>query len=131
MFAKAKHFIVWGVLAAWLASSGLTWDLLQVVAWVNMSRVNATTLTTSEAINKTLKDKPCSLCKVVQKARSASEQVPLDKGDILKAKIKYDFNFDEGTYLILPKEYGFISQRDPRVYFSQRAEEVPLPPPKA
>ena len=130
MFAKAKHFIVWGVLAAWLASSGLTLDLLQVVAWVNMSRINATTLSTTEAINKTLKDKPCSLCKVVQKARSASEQVPLDKGDALKAKIKYDFNFAQGAYLALPKDYDFISQRNPEVYSGQLAEEVPVPPPK-
>ena len=130
MLVNAKRFVVWAVLAAWLASSGLTWDLLQLVAWTNMSRANAITLSTSEAIKKTLSDKPCSLCKVVQKARSATEQTPVDKSDILKAKTKYDFNYGNGIYLNLPEAYGFISHRDPGVYSGQIAEEVPLPPPK-
>ena len=130
MLSIAKRFAVWAVLAAWLASSGLTWDFLQVVAWANMSRTNATSLSTSEAISKTLSDKPCSLCKVVQKARSATEQTPVDRSDVLKAKIKYDYNYGDGLYLSLPESYGTIFQRDLEIHSWRLTEEVPVPPPK-
>jgi hypothetical protein len=130
MLGTAKKFAVFAVLAAWLASSGLTWDILQVVAWANMSRANAANLSTSEAIGKTLSDKPCSLCEVVQTARSATEQTPVDKSDILKAKIKYDFNYGSGFYLTLPEVYGTIFQRDQGIYSWRLTEEVPVPPPK-
>ena len=130
MLNTTKRFAVWAVLAAWLASSGLTWDLLQVVAWVNMSRTNAIYLSTSEAITKTLSDKPCPLCKVVEKGRKTTEQVPVDKSDVLKAKIKYDFNHGGGVYLILPESYAVIFQRDRGISSRQLAQEVPVPPPK-
>ena len=130
MLNTIKRFAVWAVLAAWFASSGLTWDLLQVFAWVNMSRTNAIHLSTSEAITKTLTDKPCSLCKVVEKGRKTTEQAPVGKSEVLKAKIKYDFNQGDSVYLTLPESYGIILQRDQGFNTWRLTEEVPVPPPK-
>ncbi len=122
--------MAWAALAAWLASSGLSWDLLQVVAWANMSRVNATSLSTQEAIKKTMRDKPCPLCLASQKGREASEQSPVSKSESLKVKAKYDLAKDEGVVLPLPYLISAQYVGGPDVKPQQLSREVPVPPPK-
>jgi hypothetical protein len=122
--------MAWAALAAWLTSSGLSWDLLQVVAWVNMSRVNAVSLSTDQAIRKALKDKPCPLCMASQKGRESSDQSPVSKSETLKVKAKYDCATDDGVRLPLPylisAQYLLGSEIKPQ----QLSRDVPVPPPK-
>ena len=122
--------MAWAALAAWLASSGLSWDLLQVVAWANMSRVNAVSLSTDQAICKALKDKPCPLCMASQKGRESSDQSPVSKSETLKVKAKYDCATDDGVRLPLPylisAQYLLGSEIKPQ----QLSRDVPVPPPK-
>jgi hypothetical protein len=128
--SKLRRFMAWAALAAWLASSGLSWDLLQVVAWANMSRVNAASLSTQEAIKKTIRDKPCPLCLASQKGREASEQSPVSKSEFLKVKAKYNFAKDEGVVLPLPYLISAQYVCSPDVKPQQLSREVPVPPPK-
>ena len=37
MIRRLRQPFAWLALVAWLAASGLSWDLLQVVAWTNTS----------------------------------------------------------------------------------------------
>ena len=90
MFRRLRQPIAWLALVAWLAASGLSWDLLQVVAWTKMSVDNASQLTASAAVSKTLKDAPCALCKVAQDGRKNTEQSPLAKEEGAKVKAKAD-----------------------------------------
>ena len=115
---------------AWLAASGLSWDLLQVVAWTKMSVDNASQLTASAAVSKTLEDAPCPLCKVAQEGRKNSEQAPLSKDEVAKVKAKADPASSE-IRLLAAK---FFSGRDyarPQDEVSvSRVAEVPVPPPR-
>jgi len=82
--------IAWLALVAWLAASGLSWDLLQVVAWTKMSVENAGQSSVGAAVTKALADAPCAMCKVAQDGRKQSEQQPLAKEGSVKAKAKAD-----------------------------------------
>lgn len=90
MFRRLRQPLAWLALVAWLAASGLSWDLLQVVAWTKMSVDNATQLTAAAAVSKTLEDAPCPLCKAAQEGRKKSEQAPLAKDEVAKVKAKAD-----------------------------------------
>lgn len=116
---------------AWLAASGLSWDLLQVVAWTKMSVDNASQLSAAAAVSKTLEDAPCPLCKAAQEGRKNSEPAPSAKDELAKAKAKADPVAGEihllaakvfsGRDFALPVGEGSVS----------RVAEVPVPPPRA
>ena len=130
MHRRFRQPFAWLALVAWLAASGLSWDLLQVVAWTKMSVDNASQLTASAAVSKTLVDAPCALCKVAQDGRKNSEQAPLAKDDNAKVKAKADPASGE-IHLLAVK---FFSGRDyarPADEVSlSRVAEVPVPPPR-
>ena len=88
MFRRFQRPFAWLALVAWLAASGLSWDLLQVVAWTKMSVENAAQRSVGAAVTKALADAPCAMCKVAQDGRKQSEQQPLAKEDAAKAKAK-------------------------------------------
>lgn len=131
MPGRLRIFVAWAAIAAWSAASGLSWDLLQVAAWVNMSAANARSMSAGAAIAKTLTDEACPMCKVAAAGRAKSEQSPLAQQDAVKAKLKAD--------AALP-----VLVADASVLFSTRlrfaadawslvtrSREVPVPPPKA
>jgi len=96
-----------------------------------MSVDNATQLTASAAVSKTLEDAPCPLCKVAQEGRKNSEQAPLTKDEVAKAKAKADPVAGE-IHLLAAKLFsgrGFTRPSD-EVGVS-RVAEVPVPPPRA
>ena len=130
MHRRFRQPFAWLALVAWLGASGLSWDLLQVVAWTKMSVDNASQLTASAAVSKTLVDAPCALCKVAQDGRKNSEQAPLAKDDNAKVKAKADPAAGEIHLL----EVKFFSGRDyarPADEVSvSRVAEVPVPPPR-
>ena len=130
MFGRLRQPFAWLALVAWLAASGLTWDLLQVVAWTKMSVDNAAQLTAQAAVSKTLEDAPCPLCRAAQEGRKNSEQAPVAKDEIAKVKAKADLADGEvrllaaglfsGRAFALPADESGIA----------RVAEVPVPPPR-
>ncbi len=130
MLRRLRQPFAWLALVAWLGASGLSWDLLQVVAWMKMSVDNASQLTASAAVSKTLKDAPCALCKVAQDGRKSSEQAPLVKDENAKVKAKADSVASE-ILLLSPKLFSGRDYARPQDEVSvTRMGEVPVPPPR-
>ena len=130
MFRRFRQPFAWLALVAWLAASGLSWDLLQVVAWTKMSVDNATQLTAAAAVSKTLEDAPCALCKVAQDGRKNSEQAPLTKDEVAKVKAKAD-PVAGGIHLLAAKLFSGRDHARPSDEVSvSRVAEVPVPPPR-
>lgn len=131
MPGRLRIFVAWAAIAAWLAASGLTWDLLQVAAWVNMSAANARTMTVGAAVAKTLADEACPMCKAAAAGRAQSEQSPLAPQDAVKAKLKADAALPvlvADVSLLVSARLRFASDEWSLV---TRCREVPVPPPKA
>ena len=105
MPGRLRFFVAWAAIAAWLAASGLTWDLLQVAAWVNMSAANARMMTVGAAVAKTLADEACPMCKAAAAGRAQSERSPLAPQDAVKAKL-------EVAQAALPKGVNLIPAYD-------------------
>lgn len=61
-------------LAAWLVSTGLAWDGLQLAAWANMARENARTMSADAAVRAAVTGAPCKHCLAVREARRGAEQ---------------------------------------------------------
>ena len=130
MLRRLRQPFAWLALVAWLAASGLSWDLLQVVAWTKMSVDNATQLTASAAVSKTLEDAPCPLCKAAQEGRKNSEQAPLTKDEISKVKAKADPVTGEIQLLAARLFSGSDFARPADEISVTRMGEVPVPPPR-
>lgn len=96
-----------------------------------MSVDNATQLTASAAVSKTLEDAPCPLCRVAQEGRKNSEQAPLAKDEVAKAKAKADPASDEGAFVAARLCSGSDFGRPADEVGMSRASEVPVPPPRA
>jgi len=127
---RLRQPFAWLALVAWLAASGLSWDLLQVVAWTKMSVDNASQLTASAAVSKTLEDAPCPLCKVAQEGRKNSEQAPLTKDEVAKVKAKADPVAGE-IHLVAAKLFSGRDYARPSDEVGvSRVAEVPVPPPR-
>ncbi|PAZ03988.1 MAG: hypothetical protein CAK86_06415 [Opitutia bacterium AMD-G1] len=127
---RFRQPFAWLALVAWLTASGLSWDLLQVVAWTKMSVDNASQLTASAAVSKTLVDAPCALCKVAQDGRKNSEQAPLAKDDNAKVKAKADPASGEIRLLAAKFFSGRDYMRPADEVSVSRVAEVPVPPPR-
>lgn len=130
MFRRFHKPFAWLALVAWLAASGLSWDLLQVVAWTKMSVENAAQRSVGEAVTKALADAPCAMCKVVQDGRKQSEQQPLAKDEAVKAKAKADSSVDVlaviGAHVFQGREHAWPKDE----VGLTRVSEVPVPPPR-
>ena len=131
MLRRLRQPFAWLALVAWLSASGLSWDLLQVVAWTKMSVDNATQLTASAAVSKTLEDAPCPLCKAAQEGRKNSEQAPLTKDEISKVKAKADPVAGEIQLLAARLFSGCDFARPADEVSVSRVAEVPVPPPRS
>lgn len=130
MLARGRIFIAWVALAAWAMASGLSWDLLQVAAWVNMSTANARTMSAGAAVAKTMTDEACPLCKAASAGRAQSEQSPLAKSEAVKAKVKADATLplmSLGFAALCEHRLETVAERWAVI---SQFEEVPVPPPK-
>ena len=130
MFRRFQRPFAWLALVAWLAASGLSWDLLQVVAWTKMSVENAAQRSVGAAVTKALADAPCAMCKVAQDGRKQSEQQPLAKDDSAKAKAKADGSVDVLAVIGAHDFQGRAHARPADEFGLTRAGEVPVPPPR-
>ncbi len=127
---RLRQPIAWLALVAWLAASGLSWDLLQVVAWTKMSVENAAERSVGAAVTKALADAPCAMCKVAQDGRKQSEQQPLAKDDAAKTKAKADTSVDVLVVIGAQDFQGREHARPTDAVGLIRAGEVPVPPPR-
>ena len=130
MFRRFHKPFAWLALVAWLAASGLSWDLLQVAAWTKMSVDNVAGRSVGAAVSKALADAPCPMCKAAQEGRRKSEQAPLAKDDVAKAKAKADPVAGELTLLSADFIEGSVFARPAEEFVVTRSEEVPVPPPR-
>ena len=124
--------IAWAALAAWLLSSGVSADLLQVVAYANMTAQNARSMSAPAALAKAMQDAPCGMCKVAAAARQASEQSPLAKQEAVKSKVKPDgavwsVRLPSAAPAASPSFVEILAL----VRCPEMIREVPVPPPKA
>lgn len=115
---------------AWLAASGLSWDLLQVVAWTKMSVENAAERSVGAAVTKALADAPCAMCKAAQSGRKQSEQQPLAKEDPAKGKAKADTTVDVLAVIGAQDFQGRAHAWPTDEVGLIRAGEVPVSPPR-
>ena len=130
MLGRFRIFVAWVAIAAWAMASGLSWDLLQVVAWVNMSATNARTMSPGAAIAKTMTDAACPLCKVASDGRAQSEQTPLAKQEAVKAKMKVDAALPLVTLGFAALSAHRLEVGRERWSVITQLREVPVPPPK-
>lgn len=131
MLRRLRTPIAWLALLAWLAASGLSWDLLQVVAWTRMSVDNAASRTAAEAVAKTMEDAPCALCKVARAGRQNAEKTPLAKQEAVKEKTKADPVPAHDSLISGDDFAGRSFLRPVDEFASVRIREVPVPPPRA
>ena len=61
-------------LAAWLVTTGLAWDGLQLAAWAKMAGENARTMPVDAAVRTAVTGAPCKHCRAVRAARQGAEQ---------------------------------------------------------
>lgn len=130
VLARGRIFIAWVALAAWAMASGLSWDLLQVAAWVNMSTANARTMSAGAAVAKTMTDEACPLCKAASAGRAQSEQSPLAKSEAVKAKVKADATLPLMTLGFAELSAHRLEAVAERWAVPSQVREVPVPPPK-
>lgn len=130
MLGRFRIFVAWVAIAAWAMASGLSWDLLQVVAWVNMSATNARMMSPGAAVAKTMTDAPCPLCKVASDGRAQSEQTPLAKQEAVKAKVKVDAALPLVTLGFTALWAYRLEVGAERWAVITQLREVPVPPPK-
>ena len=131
MFRRFHKPFAWLALVAWLAASGLSWDLLQVVAWTKMSVENASQRSVGAAVTKALADAPCAMCKAAQDGRKQSEQQPLAKDEAVKAKAKADSSVDVLVVIGAHDFQGREHARPMDEVGKSRANDVPVPPPRS
>jgi hypothetical protein len=127
-----RRTIAWAALVAWLGASGLSWDLLQVVAWVKMSAENARSMDVSSAVSKTLNDAPCSLCCAVKEGRESSDSsAPAGRTEQAKAKEKAQGSLWAASEA--PEPIHAFAGLVPIPFRSHNGPlcEVPVPPPKS
>jgi len=96
-----------------------------------MSVDNASQLTVSAAVSKTLEDTPCTLCKVAQDGRKNSEQAPLAKEDNAKVKAKADPASGGIHFLAATLFSGRDFARPSNQVGATRVAKVPVPPPRS
>jgi hypothetical protein len=123
VFRRFQRPFAWLALVAWLAASGLSWDLLQVE--------NAAQRSVGAAVTKALADAPCAMCKVAQDGRKQSEQQPLAKEDAAKAKAKADTSVDVLAVIGAQDFQGRAHAWPTDEVGLIRAGEVPVPPPRS
>ena len=61
------------VLAAWLLATGSQWDLAQTFAWGRMITNYSSSMSLTQAVQKTFSGEMCSLCRAVQQAKQQQD----------------------------------------------------------
>ncbi len=121
-----KHLPRLVVTLALACTIGLHWAFLQSVAWTTMLVGNLTTVSFSEAVQRTFDGKhPCSLCKVVGQGKKtekkSQELVPLKKFEAMNPALAL-VSLAPATFPLVQAEQVF-----PKIL----PHSPPTPPPRA
>ena len=117
------------LLAAWLCATGAVSDVAQVVAWARMFAGYARALPVGEALAETFDaSKPCELCVVVKKTRSAEEGQPTAASVATAEKILLICSVPVPVVFSAPAA-DWPATANWKV--CSRTESVPVPPPRA
>lgn len=114
-------------LAAWLVSTGLAWDGLQLAAWANMARENARTMSADAAVRAAVTGAPCKHCLAVREARRGAEQAAPTAG--LPGKSIADLPAPaDTTFAFLVPDRAWPKLVDH--FAARRPQAVAVPPPR-
>lgn len=115
---------------ACLCGTGLLWDIVQVVAWGRMFAGYARNESVCAAVTDTFDaEHPCALCQAVTAARDLAEHetpAPTSPG---RATERVLF-LAENTFDVVPQAAAFQWPADSSRTWRQRADDVPVPPPR-
>jgi len=115
------------LLFAWFCASGALLDVAQSVAWARMFAGYARTESVAAAARDTFDaGRPCALCRAVSQARQAAPRTLAPNTGL------------EKVVLICQETVAYVGTPVPRTWSAAafptaawRAEDVPLPPPRA
>lgn len=116
------------LLVAWLFANGVTWNVVQVVAWARMYRDYAQIMPAAQALKLTLSgEAPCDLCRLADSAKDqADQQLP---HDVLGSSEKFLLACAEPAPVILPSpDSAWPGVADD--FGHTRTDPVPLLPPR-
>ena len=115
-------------LIAWLVATGLAWDGLQLAAWANMARINARSMSTDAAVRAAVTGAPCKHCLAVRAARAETERSA--PANTPPGKSVADLPLPPlGAFAFLAPRATWAQPTDRTA--PVRADEVPVPPPRA
>ena len=125
-----RKFPVLCLLVAWLFANGVTWNVVQVVAWAKMFHDYSETMPAAQALQLTLSgEAPCDLCRLADSAKdTADRQLPHDVLGGGADKFVLACAVPAPVVLIPPDSAwpGVVNAAGLR-----RTEPVPVPPPRA
>lgn len=117
------------LLVAWLCANGVTWNVVQVVAWVKMYHDYAQLMPAAQALQLTLSgEAPCDLCHFAATAKdTADQQLPHDVlgGGADKFVLACQV---PAPVILLPADSSWPGVADD--FGRLRTDAVPVPPPR-
>ena len=117
------------LLVAWLCANGVTWNVVQAVAWARMYRDNARLMPATEALKLTFSgEAPCALCRLAETAKNtADQQLPPDAIGSGSEKFLLACTVPAPVIFVSPDSaWPGVADDVGRV----RTDAVPLPPPR-
>ncbi len=117
------------LLVAWLFANGVTWNVVQVVAWARMYRDNARTMPATQALQVTFSgEAPCDLCRMADAAKNtADQQLPHDAIGSGSEKFLLACTVPAPVIFLSPDSaWPSVADASGRT----RTDAVPLPPPR-
>ena len=117
------------LLVAWLFANGVTWNVVQVVAWAKMFRNYSESMPAAQALKLTLSgEAPCNLCRMAEAAKNtADQQLPHNAIGSGSEKFLLACNVPAPVIFVSPDlAWPGVADASGRV----RTDAVPLPPPR-
>ena len=108
-----------------LAGAGAHWGALQSVAWTRMLAVNLRTASFTEAVTRTFDGQhPCSLCKVIAKARKSEK-----KAEYPQTLTKFEFPLTaQCSLFVAPSSFEPVPTTAD--FVESQPHRPPTPPPR-
>jgi len=124
----SRRFHVLAVLCAWLLASGAQWDFVQVVAWGRMFAGYSTSMSLTQAAQRTLSGEMCGLCRAVHDAKQQQDDAGLPPDG---PKTKLLLACPPTVRFVFTAPSGAIRSRRDREPLSATRAAPPTPPPRA
>ena len=123
LMARVRNTVLILVL---LAGTGAHWGALQSVAWTRMLAENLRTSSFTEAVAHTFDGQhPCSLCKVIAKAKKCEK-----KAEFPQQMTKFEFDLTTQSFLLVAPSRSQVV-RSACESVESLSQQPPTPPPRA